>query len=208
MARTKTNRVELIRLRKRRELVERGISILTRKRDALMAEFKGAVKDVRQIREQLENRLAEASRSLVMARSREPHHLLTAAALASQREITFDMETKNIWGVRVPHVRFPDARRSPFNRGSAPGHRSLYVDETADGFEEVINSLATSAVAEQKLLEIGGAIKSSTRRVNALEGKVKPQIQRDMHRIRTRLEEMGREETFRLKRFKRLKEKA
>ncbi|MBI5184733.1 MAG: V-type ATP synthase subunit D [Nitrospinae bacterium] len=207
MPRTKTNRIELIRLRKRRELVVKGISLLTSKRDALMIEFKGAVKDVRQIREKLDSQMAEASQALIMARAAEPHHLLAAASLASQKEISFEMSMKNVWGVRIPSARFPDARRNPFERGSAPGPRSLYVDESAGLFEEVINTLATSALAEQRLLEIGGAIKKATRRVNALEGKVKPEMENDINIIQTRLEEMGREETFRLKRFKRLKER-
>ncbi len=172
-----------------------------------MMEFKGAIKDVHEIREKLDTQITEASHSMVMARSAEPHHLLASTALASQRKITFNMSMKNIWGVRVPTVQFPDATRGPFERGSAPGFRSPAVDETAQQFEEVINTLARSAVEEQRLLEIGGAVKSATRRINALEGKVKPQMEKEMNRIRTRLEEMGREDTFRLKRFKRLKER-
>ncbi len=177
MNRVKTSRIELIRLRKRRGLVEQSISVLTSKRDALMTEFKGAVKDVHKIRKRLTSQMMEASRSLVMARSAEPHHLLVSASLASQREITFNISMKNVWGIRVPTIRFPNARRGPFERGSFPEFRSLAVDEAAGRYESVINILAASAAAEQKLLEIGGAIKSATRRVNALDGKVKPEME-------------------------------
>lgn len=207
MPRVKTSRVELIKLRKTRELVTRGVSILTSKRDALMLELRETAQDIHDIREKLDSQIMEASHSLMLARSTEPEHMLASAALVSQRKITFNMSMKNVWGVRVPSIQFPDTKRGPFERGSAPGRRSLSVEETASRFEVLINSLATSAVAEQRLLEIGGAIKSATRRVNALEGKVLPQLKKEMNLIQTRLEEMGREDTFRLKRFKKLKEK-
>lgn len=207
MAQVKTSRLELLRLRVRRELVVRGISILTSKRDALLKEFKGAVEDVMSARTTLDDKLLAAERILAIARAMEPGHNLTTQALAAGRDISFDLSTKNVWGVKIPSIDMADLKRGPHERGSAPGFRSPAVDEAAGLFEDAIGALAKSAVAEARLLRVGSAIKNATRRVNALERKVEPQIRRDMNEIVNRLEEKGREETFRLKRYKRIKER-
>lgn len=205
MRRIKVNRIELIRLRKRRELVTQGIRILTTKKDALMEIFRGTLKNVRQTREKLERAMTDAARSQAIASSEEPAHTLSTAALASQREITFTMSMRNVWGVQAPTVHFPDAGRNPFERGSAPGYRSLAVDEAAERFEKVINTLADGAVEDYKLLAIGGAIKKTSRRINALEEIALPEAEGGIKRIMFRLEEREREDTFRLKRYKKLK---
>lgn len=205
MRRAKANRIELIRLRKRRELVTQGIRILTTKKDALMEIFRGTLKNVRQVREKLERAMTDAARSQAIASSAEPAHILSTAALASQREITFTISTRNVWGVKAPTVHFPDAGRDPFERGSAPGYRSLAVDEAAERFEKVINTLASSAVEDYKLLAIGGAIRKTSRRINALEEIALPETDSGIKRIMFQLEEREREDTFRLKRYKKLK---
>ena len=207
MSRAKTSRLELLRLRIRRELVARGISILTSKRDALMAEFRGSVQEVMDLRKTLDDKLLAAERILAVARAMEPDHSIVSAAMAAKRDIAFDITARNVWGVKIPSVDFPDLRRGPLERGSAPGFRSPAVDEAAGLFEDALGALAKTSVAETKLLRVGSAIKNATRRVNALERKVEPEIRQDMADIVNRLEEKGREETFRLKRYKRIKEK-
>ncbi|MBI4666305.1 MAG: V-type ATP synthase subunit D [Nitrospinae bacterium] len=206
-ARVRTGRLELLRLRDRRKLVARGISILTSKRDALLMEFKGVVRQVRDLRKMLDDKILTAERALNVARAMEPAHSLLTESLAAERDISFNVALRNVWGVKIATVDFPEERRTPFERGSAPGHRSPAVDEAAGLFEDVLPALAQSAAAESRLLSIGGAIRNATRRVNALERKVEPEIKSTMERIMAQLEERAREETFRLKRFKSIKER-
>ncbi len=205
MAAPKKNRIELIRLRRRRELVIQGIGILTNKRDALMKEFTVTIKRVHERRKILDELMNAAIRSLLAARSSETDQSLASVALASQRDISFEMPFKNVWGVKIPEIIFPNVKREPFSRGSAPGYRGIAVDESAGKFEEVINALAKSAVEEFTAFEVGGAVKRTTRRVNALEGKIKPGLEKHIGSIRTRLEEMEMEDRFRLKRYKKLR---
>lgn len=203
----KTSRLELLRLRKRRELVAKGINILTSKRDALLAEFRGTVREVRDQRKELDDNIISAQRALTIAGAVEPASNIMTQSLSAQRKISFDVSLKNVWGVKIPSIEFPDLRRGPFERGSAPGFRNPAVDEAGGLFEDALDSLMKSAVAEHRLLSIGGAIRAATRRVNALERKLAPEIKKDIETIMTNLEEKAREETFRLKRYKSLRER-
>jgi V/A-type H+-transporting ATPase subunit D len=205
MSQTRINRLELIKLKRRKKLVTQGVAILTGKKDALLNEFRSAVRNLRAIRERLETNMAEAARALVMARAQEPERLLATAAMAARRKIAFNISMKTVWGVRSPRIDFPGARRDPFERGSAPGFRSLAVDGAAESFETALDSLVEVGAAEFTALEMGGAIKRTTRRINALNVRLLPQIAGDIVRISSRLEEMEREDHFRLKRYKSLR---
>ena len=81
--------------------------------------------------------------------------------------------------------------------GSSP-----YIDEASDSFSELIEKIVTAAEMEATLKRLLAEIEATKRRVNALEFKVIPELEEAKVFIQLRLEEMEREETFRLKRFK------
>lgn len=207
MAQRKKSRIALLNLKHQMVLVQQGARILTAKRDALMKEFHGMARKVVLTRQRMADTLRLAGKSLRLARAIEPHRGLVTAALAARREISLAGSLRNVWGVKIPSISFPPLRRDHFERGSAPGYRSPVVDETAAHFEDAISALIESAVAENHLSNIGGAVKATSRRVNALEMRVMPELARETAVIRFHLEEQAREETFRMKRFKHLRER-
>ncbi len=207
MTQRKKSRIELLHIKRQMVLVKQGVNILTSKRDALMKEFHGMARTVLLARQKLADALRGAEKGLVLARAAVPHRSLATAALAAGREVALATAVRNVWGVKIPPVAIPDLRRGHFERGSAPGYRNPAVDAAAARFEETVNALMQSAVVENHLTNIGGAVKSTSRRVNALEVRVAPELQRDAVQIRLHLEELAREETFRMKRFKRLRER-
>jgi V/A-type H+-transporting ATPase subunit D len=195
-------RVELIRLKRAALLVSQGIRILSAKRDALTLEFGGLVTKARATGLKLAEDMGSAEKSLLVASALEPKSGVATAALSAARNVRFRTSVKNVWGVRIPSAIFPDTRRAPFDRGSAPGYRQPSVDETSGYFEKAIRSLLENAIDENRLSTIGGALKSATRRVNALEMRVAPEIKAETAQIQLRLEEIEREEKFRQKRYK------
>ena len=199
------NRLKLLQLKRRRVQVSKAKDILTSKRDALMKEFHGMVRYGHRIRRDLDRRIDKASKSLLIARGLEPHRALVTAALVAGKKTMVPVTVKNVWGVKIPGVEFSDSERELFERGSAPGYRNPIVDETAGNFELVNNALISSAVAENQIAVVGGAVRTANRRVKALEQWVIPEIDRGIRIIRSYLEENSREEIFRLKRFKKLK---
>lgn len=199
------SRLRLLQLRNKRRMVEKAAKVLSEKRDALMKEFHGMVKLALKARMEMEKKIETASRSLLLASGLEPHGRLLTAALAARKHELCRVSVQNIWGVKLPVVEYSERTRGFFEIGSSPGYRSPVVDETAAKFETVNSALVKSGVAENNIKVIGGALRSTNRRVNALEKMILPEIELETKRIRSFLEEMSREEIFRMKRYKRLK---
>ena len=79
---------------------------------------------------------------------------------------------------------------------------SPYIDEAADAYSMLVEKVVKAAEMEATLKRLLEEIEATKRRVNALEFKVIPEMKEAQTFIQLRLEEMEREETFRLKRFK------
>ena len=79
---------------------------------------------------------------------------------------------------------------------------STVIDETASAFEELVESIIESAEIETTMKRLLDEIEKTKRRVNALEFKVIPELTEARDFIKMRLDEMEREELFRLKKIK------
>jgi V/A-type H+-transporting ATPase subunit D len=76
------------------------------------------------------------------------------------------------------------------------------IDETASAFEDLVESIIQSAEIETTMKRLLDEIEKTKRRVNALEYKVIPELTGARDFIKMRLDEMEREELFRMKRIK------
>jgi V/A-type H+-transporting ATPase subunit D len=79
---------------------------------------------------------------------------------------------------------------------------STVIDETASAFEELVEAIIESAEIETTMKRLLDEIEKTKRRVNALEFKVIPELTEARDFIKMRLDEMEREELFRMKRIK------
>jgi V/A-type H+/Na+-transporting ATPase subunit D len=144
----------------------------------------------------------EAYTMLSLAKAVEGREVLEAAALADPRRLEVEIETKNIWGTRIPTITTNEVRRTILARGQDPVAVTARTVESADHFEEVVGAILEVASTEVTLRKIGEEIKKTTRRVNALEQVVIPRIRGEIRYIRDVLEQRAREDVFRLKRIK------
>jgi V/A-type H+-transporting ATPase subunit D len=112
------------------------------------------------------------------------------------------MDETKLWDVRVPEIKEVRLSRSALERGYAPVTISSRIDLTAQQFENVVELLVLLAPLEIRLKRLGEEIKKTTRRVNALEQKVIPELKAQVKFIRQVLEDREREDKFRLKRLK------
>ena len=81
-------------------------------------------------------------------------------------------------------------------------YNSSAVDEAAAAYEKVVEKIILAAEIETSMRKLLIEIEKTKRRVNGLEFVVMPRLDKIKGFIQLRLEEIERENTFRMKRIK------
>jgi V/A-type H+-transporting ATPase subunit D len=195
-------RMELLKLRKREILAQRGHDLLEEKRDAMIMEFLSMIEQYRESRKVL-GRLVEDGRAhLLRARLAEGMASMESAALATPPCSEFSASERRVMGVRIPVITRPATFRTPGVRGYSYHHTGAALDETADAFEKVMQQALVVGEQEGAIRRLAREIETTKRRVNALENVVIPRIHLTQKYIEAHLEELAREDLFRRKRTK------
>lgn len=198
----KPTRSELINLKRRIALSERGYKILKMKRDGLILEFFKVLADAKDSRGELMARYQRAVESMALANTVEGAIGVKAAAFSVKEVPQITLASKNIMGVVVPDIESSKVRKSLPDRGYGVLGTTSIIDEAATSFEELVEAIIESAEIETTMKRLLDEIESTKRRVNALEFKVIPELSEARNFIKMRLDEMEREELFRLKKIK------
>ncbi len=194
-------RYTLLRLKRRGETLTRGMELIRRRREALTKEFMSLVEECLRRREALTDHIQRAQRKLEFAMVMNPASV-ESLSCAAKRDISIEVEVKNIWGVNVPEIEEIPLSRGLEAMGVSALVESAQTIDTALEFESIMVELVRIASRETRLVRIGEMIRKDTRRINALEEVVLPQLERSIKTIERILEEREREEVFRLKRYK------
>lgn len=198
----KPTRSELISLKRRIALSERGYKILKMKRDGLILEFFKVLADAKDSRGELLTKYQRAVDSMALANTVEGAIGVKSAAFSVKEVPQITLSSKNIMGVVVPNIESSKVRKSLVDRGYGVLGTTSIIDETATSFEELVEAIIESAEIETTMKRLLDEIESTKRRVNALEFKVIPELSEARDFIKMRLDEMEREELFRLKKIK------
>ncbi|MCQ8894180.1 MAG: V-type ATP synthase subunit D [Methanolinea sp.] len=198
----KPTRSELINLKKKIMLSERGYKILKMKRDGLILEFFKVLEQAKDTRDELMERYERARELMAVANTVEGAIGVKAAAFSVQQVPSITVTSKNIMGVVVPDIESSKVRKGLMERGYGILGTTPVIDETALAFEELVEAIIRSAEVETTMKRLLDEIESTKRRVNALEFKVIPEMTAARDFIKMRLDEMEREELFRLKKIK------
>ena len=141
-----------------------------------------------------------------MARAMEGDVAVRGAAAALKEHPEITTQSKNIMGVVVPQIESSRVRKSLDQRGYGLLGSSGRIDEAADAYEELLESIILAAEVETAMKKMLTEIETTKRRVNALEFKLLPDLHENKEYIEQKLEEQEREEIFRLKKIKAKKE--
>ena len=198
----KPTRSELIGLKRKIILSEKGYNILKMKRDGLILEFFNVLDQAKTCREDLQAKYRKAARMSDLANTVEGSISLKAAAFSVRGTPSITLNPRNVMGVVVPQIQASKVRKGLFDRGYGLLATSSVMDETATAYEELVDSIVRSAEIETTMKRLLDEIESTKRRVNALEFKVIPELTAARDFIKMRLDEMEREELFRLKKIK------
>ncbi|OPY38597.1 MAG: V-type ATP synthase subunit D [Methanoregula sp. PtaU1.Bin051] len=198
----KPTRSELINLKRKIRLSERGYKILKMKRDGLILEFFKVLTEAKDTRGDLLDKYAKAVETMALANTVEGAIGVKSAAFSVAEIPEIKLKSKNIMGVIVPEIESSKVKKSLVDRGYGVLGTSTVIDETATAFEELVEAIIESAEIETTMKRLLDEIESTKRRVNALEFKVIPELTEAQDFIKMRLDEMEREELFRLKKIK------
>ena len=198
----KPTRSELIKLKGRIKQTKNGYKLIKMKRDGLFHEFRQLLAEMIEAKREITEAFRLAKQRIDLANAIEGGLAVRAAAIANSAHPEVEVERRNIMGVVVPSVSGTNLKSTFAERGVGFIGSSPYIDEASDSFSELIEKMVTAAEMEATLKRLLEEIEATKRRVNALEFKVIPELEEAKVFIQLRLEEMEREETFRLKRFK------
>ncbi|HIL65201.1 MAG: V-type ATP synthase subunit D [Methanobacteriota archaeon] len=198
----KPTRSELINLKRRIKQTKNGYKLLKMKRDGLFHEFRSRLSEMIAAKKDLTASFRLAKSRIDLANAIEGGMKVRSAAIANSASPQVEVERRNIMGVVVPSVSGTNLKQAFSERAIGFTGSSPYIDEAGDSFGDLIEKIVTAAEMEATLKRLLSEIEATKRRVNALEFKVIPELEEARVFIQLRLEEMEREETFRLKRFK------
>lgn len=201
-------RMELLSIRKRKKLAEKGHKLLSEKRDALVVQFFEIIKDRNTLRERADRDLRKSYIQLVEAQMIMGQEGVEDATGSIPALGDVPMKTVNIMGVHVPKVEY-DAIPS---RSGEPLYgfigTSAKLDEASNRFRTLLIDILKLAEIEGTIERLAIEIEKTKRRVNALEHIFIPRLKATEKYIEMQLQEREREDFFRRKRIKAIMEAA
>ena len=198
----KPTRSELQKVKQRIKLANSGYNLLKKKRDGLIMDFFEVLKEAKTLRQELTETYCGALDKMNLARISETDLKLKSISLAVKHKPVIDVKTKNIMGVKVPKIETDFTSHHFLERGYGSIDSSAVIDEATNGYEQLVEKIVKAAEVETALKKLLAEIEKTKRRVNALEFSVIPKLHDVKAFIQMRLEEMERENTFRMKRIK------
>ncbi|MEK6958034.1 MAG: V-type ATP synthase subunit D [archaeon] len=198
----KTTRLELIEMRGRIRLAKNGHKLLKQKRDVLVLEFFKIMKQAKDLRSELNERMKKAFEALAVAQAY--HGILEMESITGvvQKAPPVQVETRNVMGVNIPSIRTEYVQKKAGQRGYSIQGSSAKIDEAAEAFEKSLEIVLKLAETENALKRLIKEIEKTKRRVNALDYIMIPDLERKAKYIILRLEEMEREQFISLKTIK------
>ena len=193
---TKTTRMELLALKNRMKLAERGHDLLREKRDSLIMEFFNAIAEIKEAREKVDSTLIEAFSALTQAKMVMGPARVIEFAYASKFEVDLNITTRSMMGVRIPVLSVQQHNPElPYSLSES----STKFDVMGEKFKEALKAIVRLAEIESTVKRLALEIERTKRRVSALETVVIPRLDATVRFVKLALEERDREDFVRLK---------
>jgi len=194
--------MELLKTKKRIKLALKGHKLLKQKRDVLIMEFFQVLKEIKNLRVNMSDKLGKAQNSLYNAIAIEGALDIERLSLGLARDIHLDIKNEKVMGVEIPRIGEINIEYE------WPGYsdQSVELDNAIVKYRKLFPSFIKLAEKQLVLKKMAEEIKKTKRRVNALEYLIIPRLTETKKFISFRLEELERENFSRLKVIKKKKE--
>lgn len=192
-------RMELLRLKKRLKLAQRGHKLLKDKQDELMSQLMAIIDEVKNLRLSIEREFQSILFEFILASSKMGIHQAEEALLLPTKKISISVEQKNLISVRVPIFK-KEVEGDIISYGYL--NTSAEMDSALIKFDNFIESLISLAEKEKAVQLMADEIEETRRRVNALEYKLIPNLEETIKYITMKLSETERSSIVRLMKIK------
>ncbi|MHB1323543.1 MAG: V-type ATP synthase subunit D [Coriobacteriia bacterium] len=197
--RVNPNRMELLKLRRRRDVARRGHKLLKDKLDELMKEFQARISGNRRLRRDVERELAQAFGLFALVRAEAGGAALASALMAGEALPLLDVREKSLMSVRVPVFELAEL---PEPGGYSLATTPALLDSALGRLAEAAPRMLELAEREKAIELLAGEIERTRRRVNALEYVLIPTIEAAVRDITMKLDEAERGNLTRLMKVK------
>ncbi|KAM0058798.1 putative ATPase, V1 complex, subunit D [Helianthus debilis subsp. tardiflorus] len=178
----------------------RGHALLKKKSDALTVQFRQILKKIVSTKESMGTVMKSSAFALTEAKyvagENIKHIVLENVQSASVRVRS---RQENVAGVKLPKFEYFTEGEMTKNDLTGLARGGMQVQGCRVAYVKAIEVLVDLASLQTSFLTLDGAIKTTNRRVNALENVVKPRLENTVVYIKGELDELEREDFFRLK---------
>jgi V/A-type H+-transporting ATPase subunit D len=190
------NRMELLRLRKRLVLAERGHKLLKDKLEEIMRRFLEIMHRLRDLQGDASRKLDKVFLSFALVRCR--NSLAELEDLLPDGELILDPAEERVFNLSIPKFKVKEKTVSDYDLLNTESELDIGVKK----MEELFDDLMEMARLWKAVELLSSEIEVTRRRVNALEHNLIPNIKETIRYISGRLEEMERSYQVQLMRVK------
>ena len=194
-------RMDLLEIRKKLVLAEKGHKLLEEKRDALIEKFFSIIEKRNQFTKNLDEEFKEAFMSLIQAQMILGERKVEEASYLIENAGEISLDSDNIMGVKIPKIN-SDKIKIDLKTYYGFFETCSKLDDAQKGFSNLLNKLISLANLEAGIKSLAIEIEKTKRRVNVLENNLIPKLYATRKFIEMQLEEREREDFFRRKRIK------
>eukprot|EP00668_Euglena_longa_P001927 GGOE01002251.1.p1 GENE.GGOE01002251.1~~GGOE01002251.1.p1 ORF type:complete len:267 (+),score=106.06 GGOE01002251.1:31-801(+) len=199
------SRMTLQQFKNRLRGASKGHSLLKKKADALIIRFRKILRELKDVKELMIQEMKKASFSLAQAKFVAGDISMSVVESVKNAAVKAKIRHDNVAGVRLPVFRLMEFQTEDM---AGIGKGGEQIRSARESFQKVLEMMVKIASLQTSFTTLDTAIKVTNRRVNALEKVVIPKIENTIAYILSELDELEREEFFRLKKVQGVKRKA
>ncbi len=190
------NRMELLRLRRRMVLAERGHKLLKDKLEEIMRRFLQLMRQLSELQETVGTKMEKALLSFALVRARNSRPELER--LIPEGKLVLTAKRERVFNLAIPRFEIKELELSDYDLLNTESELDIGIKKLKEMLEDLLELARLWKAVEL----LSHEIEVTRRRVNALEHILIPSIKETISYIAGRLEEMERSFQVQLMRVK------
>lgn len=189
----------------------RGHSLLKKKSDALSLRFRALLGKLADAKEDMGNSMKTASFALATAKwAAHPQDISHTVIenVGSTASEKLKLNSDNVAGVHLPTFEIFVDNTKQGQELTGLGKGGEQIRKCRESYAKALKALVDIASLQTSFVTLDAVIRATNRRVNAIECVVRPKLERTISYIVSELEEIDREEFYRLKKIQGKKKEA